>query len=306
MLSEELRQKVWITPSPYRFSYEGSDGEEHELNPEESGSVSHPLSDSRGCWSPDTDGFRATRNYTVRTASFLFGKNGIACSDAKLALVLIWTSADSRARSASEIGLIDNSSTAQVFKLDVSFPSPRFRGRVDFQTAIVIREAGHPADDETHLANIPGTVVGIVDSYSLQFDGTGSSFPVWTFSKPDGLLWQVQCEFDDVLTDSFNDSVAILLNRAHRDYKYINPADRSYYNPSFLREVLAGAITTIVDYVREKGRTDWNDVLNGKAEEGSVGQVIFYFASTLNMNLDAPKQCSISVRDYLDRNLSAL
>jgi hypothetical protein len=205
-----------------------------------------------------------------------------------------------------EIGVIENTASPQVLALNVEFPTPCFRGRVDLQTAIVIKKAGHPLDDEAHLANISGTVVGIIDTYSLQFDGTGSSFPILLNSKINGLLWELQCDFDDVLTDRFSDSVAVILNRAHKDYKFINPADTNNYNPSLLREVLASAISSMVDYVREKGRTDWNDVLNGKAEEGSVGQVIYYFVTALNMNLDDPKQCSISLRDFFEKNLDVL
>ena len=305
VLGEELKQKVNVKPSPYRFYYKDNDGEEYDLVPDETVSTARPLTDERGRWSPDTDGFSVSRNYTVRTASFLYGKNGIACSDAQLALVLIWTSADSRARSAVEIGLIGNIPSPQQFSLNAEFPKPRFRGRVDFQTAIVIKTAGHPSEGEEHLANLAGTVVGVLDSYSLHFDGAGSTFPIMTVSNS-GLLWQVQCDIDDVLTDRFEDSVAILLNRAHRDYTYINPADSNYFNPSFLREVLAVAVSTIVDQVREKGRTDWNDVLSGKAEEGSVGQVIYYFATALNLNLDDPKKCSISLREHFEKNLTAL
>lgn len=305
-LSYELIQKARVLFSPYRFYYADDEGEEYDLVPDESSFVSHPLSDDRGRWSPDTDGFKLSRNYTVRSASFFFGKNGLVCSDASLAIVLIWTSAESRQRSAIEIGIIQNSTDSQSFILKADFPKPRFRGRVDLQTAIVIKKAGNPTEGEFHLANMAGTVVGIIDNYSIQFDGTGSSFPVMSFNNPNGLLWQVQCDFNDVLTDQFSETVAVLINRAHKDYKYINPSDKCNYNPSFLREVLAEAIATIVDFVREKGRTDWNDVLNGKVEEGSIGQVIYYFSTTLNMNLDDPRQCSISFRDYFDKNLAAL
>ena len=169
--------------------------------------------------------------------------------------------------------------------------------------AVLIKKAGNPGPDETHLANLPGTVLGILDTYTILFDGKGSAFPVAITNNPGGLLWSVDCDFDDPTTDRFNDCVSINLNSAHKDYKYINPSDKAF-NPAFMREVLAGAISTIVDCVRE---TDfWDDIRNGNVEEESVGQAIYYFSKTLDLNLEDARQCSISFREYFEQKLGEL
>lgn len=304
VLDDELIQKIRIQPSQFQLSYMDKAGDDQELVAEDTLSNAHPISDEKGRWSPDTCGLSLSRTYTVRNASFLYGKNGVACANATLALVLLLESPDSRQRSASVIGPLANSLEPQVLTLSQSFREPRFKGRLTLKTAIAIMKEGTPGEGEEFLANTPGTILGVVDTYSLLFDGSGSAFPIYISSNPGGLLWSVDCDLDDPTTDRFEDCVSINLNKAHKDYKYINPNDKTYYNPSFLREVLAGALSTIVDCIRE---TDcWDDIRNGRVEEESVGQAIHYFAKALDLNLDDAKQCSVSFRNYFEQKLTEI
>lgn len=302
-ITNSLLQKLGFSPSPYRFIYLNTEGEEFDLTDDGLLSNLHPLIDEHGRWSPDSHGFGLSRYYALENSSVLFGKEGICCHDAVLGLALIWKSSDSRQRSSVYIGEIPCSSKLKVFTLNETFPKPIFRGRLDLESVIFIRKAGYPLEDEKHLANIPGTIVGVLDSYSILFDGSGSAFPVTIENNKDGLLWSISCEFDDPLTDRFNESVSINLNCAHPDYQYIDPNNKKY-NPSFLREILASALSTLVDQIREG--ESWDDIKNGMSEEGSVGQAIYYFSKTLELNLDDAYQCSIAFRSYFEQKLKAI
>ena len=304
MIDTELIRKIRFQFTPYCFEYTDDSGDMQKLQADDDGSCLHPLVDERGCWSPDEKGFSISRTYSIRSASFLFGADGVACKNATLVLALLCKSPDSRQRLAFEISEIENSLEYQEYQLNRLYLKPYFRGRLDLQTAIILKKGGTPGVDEMHLANIPGTVLGIVDSFSVLFDGTGSMFPINIINDRDGLLWSVDCRFDDPLLDKFSDCISININRAHKDYKYINKGDKGNFNPSFLREVLAGALATIVDCVRESD--SWDSIKNGHSDMESVGQVVYYFLSTLNLNLDDAKQCSMAFRDYFERKLGEL
>lgn len=303
VLDAQLGLRLRPQFSPFRFFYKDENGDEQDLVVEDAGSSIHPLSDEHGRWSPDDHGLGFTRSFSVRCASFLYGKGGVACHDAVLTLALLWKSPDSRQRSALEIGEILDSPEQQSFSFREYFPKPRFKGRLDLQTAIIIKKPGSPGEGEEQFANIAGTVLGVIDTFSVLFDGHGSSFPVMVVTDKGGLLWSVKCDFEDPLVDQFDESVAINLNSAHKDFKFINPKDKKF-NPSFLREVLAGALSNIVDYLRET--TWWDEIKNGKGEDGSVAKAVDYFATTLNLNLDDPRQTSIAFRDYIDKHLGEL
>ncbi len=304
MLDDALVQKTGPKFTPFSFYYREENGDRVELLAEDSASCVHPLTDEHGRWSPDVNGFGFSRTFTIRCASFLYGKNGVACKDAVLAVVLLWKSPDSRQRSSMEVGILNDLPTPQSFQIEKYFSTPCFKGRLDLQTAVVIKKAGNPDEDEGHLANIPGTVLGILDTFSVEFDGRGSSFPVMVVNDPGSLLWSVKCDFDDPLIDKFSDSVSINLNSAHRDFRFINATDKKNFNPSFLREVLAGALSTIVDTLRES--IWWDDIKNGKGEEDSIAKAINYFDSGLELILDDPRQCSMAFREYFEKKLGEL
>jgi hypothetical protein len=305
LLDDDRVLKLSPSFSPYRFYFKDDEGVEVDLTAEDVSSSVHPLSDEHGRWSPDKHGFGFERAYTINNAPSLYGKDGIACADAVLALVLVWKSPDSRQRSAFEIGEVINRPGEQEFPYRHYYNKPIFKGRLDLQVCLVIKEAGIPAEGEELFANMAGTVLGVLDSYSVRFDGFGSSFPVMVVNDVGGLLWSVRCDFDDPLTDKLVDTVAINLNSAHRDFKYINHADRKNFNPSFLRQVLADALSTIVDYIRETPSW-WDEIVNGKGEPESVAMAMNYFLTTLELNLDDPKQCSIAFRDLFEHKLLEL
>lgn len=304
MLDEELKKKLHPQFDAYRFFYKDENGDEHDLVAEDVSTSVHPLSDEHGRWSPDENGFGLDRSGTIRCSSFLYGENGVACKDAVLALALVWKSSDSRRRSAFEICEIPDSNEVIHISYNKYFPKPRFKGRLDFQVCIIIKKAGNPTDGEELFANMAGTVLGVLDSFSVAFDGTGSSFPIMIVNDRGGLLWSIRCSFDDPLTEKLASTVSINLNSAHRDFKYINPTSKSY-NPAFLREVLADAMANIVDCIRETPSW-WDEIKNGNGEPESVAMAINYFMETLDLNLDDAKQCSIAFRDYFERKLLEL
>lgn len=303
-ISDELKGMIRYRSTSFTFSYQEG-GEDHELVAEDNGSSVRPLVDEHHRWTPDSFGLRIGRTYRINSASFLFGEKGVACSDAELGLALVWKSSDSRQRSAVDLGAILNSNEEQTYTLDKPFSEPRFRGRLELQTVIVVRKAGHPGENEEFLANIPGTILGVLDSFSVLFDGNGSMFPVSYGPNPGGLLWSVDCNFDDPTTAIFDaDTVSINLNTSHGDYKYINMADKANFNPALLKEILADAVATIVDCARESSY--WDDIRNGKSEEGSVGEAIHYFLKVLDLDLDNPRLSSISMRTLFEQKLAGL
>ena len=48
---------------------------------------------------------------------------------------------------------------------------------VNFSVVLYIAKAGVPEEDEMHLANEEGFVLGELDSFTLRIEGSGSLFP---------------------------------------------------------------------------------------------------------------------------------
>ena len=173
---------------------------------------------------------------------------------------------------------------------------------MNFTTVMYIAEAGHPRDDEQHLANTNGYILGVLDNYAIKLDGSSSTFPVFEVSEPGQPLWYVKCDWLDPTADAFSESVSINLNTAHKNYAYIDRTQKQFDN-QLLAEIMASAITLIIEKVRlEPGY--WDQIVQGNdLEQGSVGQAIYYFQDTLEWDLSTPDSVSLCARKFFDQRM---
>ena len=303
-LSEELARKIRFQKSKFQFFYTDKNEEEHELDDEpiEAMSSVNCIKDENGEWDQDTHNFGFKRRYLLRTFSCLFGESGIACKNAVLGLALVWTSSDSKQRGVIRIGtfsLDDETMEASVVK---TFDCAQLRGQVDLTTVLYIASAGVPENNEHHLANTNGYVVGELETYTIQLDGRGSTFPVFEVFAPNQPLWYVKCDWSDPTQDSFSDSISINLNMAHKNYRYID-RKQAAFNSQLLSEIIASAISIIIERARLQSAY-WDQIIsNDSLVEGSVGQAIFYFSEALDWDLSTPESVSLCARKYFDQRM---
>lgn len=302
-LTPDLLKKVRFQKSKFSFFYTDKNDEEHELydEPVEALSAVNIIKDEEGKWDQDKNNIGFRRKYVLRTFRCLFGKNGVACEDAVLGLAVIWTSSDSKQRGVIPVATFTAGDLDVEAKAEKLFLKAQLRGQVDFTTVIYIDSAGNPSDGETHLANTDGFVLGELETYTVQLDGKGSVFPVFEGADPGGPLWRVQCDWEDPAVDAFSECVSINLNTAHKSYKFID-RDNPAFNSAFLSEVMAAAISVIVEQLRNSPY--WEQIVsNDSLEDGSVGQALYYFRDALGWNLENPESVSVSVRRFFDQRM---
>lgn len=303
-LNEEFISKIRFQKQKYNFFYTDKNDDEYELadEPTEAMSSTYCIKDENGVWTQDDNNLGLRRKYCLRTFHCLFGENGVACKNAKLGLAIQWTSPDSRQRGVIRIG--EFCATDQIMEAEAEriFGKAQLRGEVTFTTVLYIAEAGKPTENENHLANTNGYILGELDTFTIRLDGSSSAFPVFEVSEPGQPLWYVKCDWMDPTIDSFSDSVSINLNTAHKNYAYIN-RDEKVFDSQLLAEIMASAITLIIEKVRlEPGY--WDQIMQGDSlETGSVGQAIYYFMDTLEWDLSSPDSVSLCARKFFDQRM---
>lgn len=303
-LNEELQKKVRFQKSRFTFYYKDKVHEEHELKdePVEAQSSIYCIKDEEGVWTQDDYNFCLRRRYCLRTFQCLFGPDGVACKNARLGLAMIWTSSDSKQRGVIPIGTFGFADSILEAVAEKEFEVAQLRGEVDFSTVLYIAEAGTPEEEELHLANTNGYVLGEFESYVIKLDGNGSTFPVFEVSEPGQPLWYVRCDWIDPTADSFSDCVSINLNTAHKNYRYINRNEK-VFDPQLLAEIMASAISIIIEKVRLQSAY-WDQIMgNDSLEQGSIGQAIYYFMETLEWDLGTPESVSLSARKFFDQRM---
>ena len=252
-------------------------------------------------WDPDDDDFGITATYIIKKPEMIFGPRGIVCHDAVLGLALIWESHDSHQRGVKPLAEFKKGTGEKTYEITHVFPKASFRGRLSLEFVVYLKTAGNPNDDELHLSNIPGTVFGTLDSSCVLFDGTGAVFQFNEVADQNGLLWSVICDFDDVTSDSFFESIEIDINPLHPNFKFLsrNSPDRE---PEMLREVLSGAMTTVALTIRKKcSDLEWSSIEAGRVEKGSVGDLMHYLINKLNVDTSSPEKCSESIRRIMEK-----
>lgn len=311
-LSKELKDSGIFQGKKYSFSYTDNDGYERNLEYEAATEgVSVNCLKTDGVWSADKNNFTIKRTVALKCYRDLFGPQGIACRTAKLGLSLKWTSSDSRQRGAESI--MEFSVTQEELsetkdhtfaegEIEKEFSCAKLRGDIEFSVVLYIAEAGIPEKDETHLANEEGFVLGEFDTFTLRIDGTGSLFPVFEVYEKDKPLWYVRCDWTDPLSDPFAESVSINLNTAHKNFKYIDRTQKTFCS-QLLVEVMSSALCCIIEKIRSENYLE--QILGDEeGEEGSIGEVIRYFAATLGWDFSTPDNLSLTIRNFFDRRVS--
>lgn len=308
-LTETMKEGIFQAKN-YIISYD-NEGFEKELDYElaEVGALYHCLK-SDGKWNVDTHNLYFKRSIALKNFKKLFGPFGIASKNSKLGLSVIWTSPDSRQRGAVLVKKFNVSSeewndkqdhTFVEADIDIEFPCAKLRGDVKFSIVLSIAEAGKPNDDEIHLANEEGFVLGELDTFVIRIDGNGSLFPVYEVYEPNHSLWHVRCDWTDPMVDPFSETVSININKAHKNFKYIDRGQKTFC-AQLLIEVMSAALCCIVEKIRSEKYLD-QILSDEEVESGSVGEAIRYFSQTLGWDLSAPDKLSCSAREFFDRRI---
>ena len=304
VLTDDLLSKIRFQPSPYELYYVRDD-QEYILRTEEieGSATAHKIVDDEGIWSPDDYNLCIRRRYSIRTYQCLFGQDGIACSNAKLGIALMWMSSDSKQRGVIPIGNIEKSSKDLELILNYEFEKAQLRGAVEFLTIIYLKEAGTPLWGEEHLANQYGCILGELENkFIIMLDGVGSVFPIYETAEPAQPLWYVKCDWDEPTYDLFSDSVSININTAHKNYKYLDKTKRTF-DEQLLKEIMASAIGTIITKLKEQ-ENYWDVTTTGVGlQSGSVSEAIYYFISTLEWDVSSPETMSLSIRKFFDQRM---
>ena len=304
-LNEDILTKVRYEYSEYEFYYT-SDDEEYDLKSEgiDGSELIFRLNDDRGAWTPDSYNLGIHRSLDCMSCMNMFGEKGIACQEAVIGVALAWSSSNSRQRGTIPYsGDITNTCVPQNLELDCAFNKAQLRGSVELETVLYIKEpAKEPKENEKHLANKKGYLLGTLgEKIIIQFDGSGSMFPIFEEQKPGCPLWRVACDWDDPLYDAFSDCVKIYLNKAHRSYKQIDRTNEKTFVPQLLNEIMASALTLIITKIKSD-EDAWAAIQTGdNPQEGSLASAIDYFCNTLGWKTDSPEKLSLSIREFFER-----
>lgn len=322
-LSDRIKQKnkVSIDEDSHKlaFSYDAvvdNETNNYPLETTSTNSLFYQLYDTQGVWSPDTHNLKVSGVFIITNPMGLYGENGIAPKESSIGLAIRWCSGTSKKRGVKFIGEINKSTDRQEIQFCVVFDKAELRGSVTFYFELFINSNELGSQVEQHLANKKGTIIGEDQICILDIDAKEQSFPIELFDDPDAPLWKLYVSGGDPRQEAWgSDAVKIQLNKAHKDYKYINQDLKTKFSPVLLREILASAVSLYINKLQElaikwePGCHNLQDFLDDDTEweSGCVAEVVKGFQSEpMYFDFTSSIETSISVHKYFDLKLGNL
>lgn len=258
------------------------------------------LEDENAFWDINSQSLTVELKMEIKNSRPLFGQNGIANSGARIGFAIQWYSRESMQRGIVRVGVMDYfDNIPKEYRIEINFDVGQLRGDIVFQPFLYIERAANQIDERGgYLQNNIGSILGGFSEVKVVLDGDGSEFPIYIVSNPEGPLWQVDCQWDDPVTEAFSRSVAIRLNQNHPGYKYVDRNNKKF-DQFLINDIVASSICIIITKVAQSAYASCLKS-DDYFEIGSVAHVANYFIKTFGLkNYDDLDLLSSEVRQRL-------
>jgi len=297
-LYDEHMEEALNVSIDLQFFYKDEDGSKQALRQKEDYEYKTLLSNDDDSWDFVEKGFGLSGNVILGSPSSLFGPTKLVNADAELGLAIQWLSKQSSQRGVIPLATITSTTSNDIIiPVDYYFQKDKLFGEVHISLVAYLKKASQ--DSTRGQAQLTGTILGKLVEWFVILDGSGSTFPIVIVNEPDKPLWYVDFNYSEPLVEPFDkEYIAIYLNKAHVAFPSIQKPKTNLDHALYV-EFLAGALQLILQNLMEC--PDWQDIQDGSnCEEGSIGQVMHYFKTTLNWDFDTPEKLSMSLHKDLD------
>ncbi|PWW32320.1 hypothetical protein DFO73_101584 [Cytobacillus oceanisediminis] len=295
---DEAMEELLNVSTDLHFFYKDDDASRQILNETEDYEFKTLLSNDDDSWDYVEKGLGISGNVMLGSPSSLFGPTQIVNADAELGIALQWVSKQSSQRGVIPLTTITSTTPDNILiPIDYYFQKDKLFGEVHISLVIYLKKASR--NSMRGQAKLSGTILGKLVEWVVILDGSGSTFPIVIVNEPDKPLWYVDFNFSEPLVEPFDkEYIAIYLNKAHAAFPSIQKP-KTKIDQALYVEFLSGALQLILQNLMES--VDWQEIQNGEnCEEGSIGQVMHYFITTLNWEFDTPEKLAISIRKDLE------
>lgn len=280
------------------FFYREEDGAKYILNQAMDYEFKTLLSNEDDSWEYGERGFGISGNIILGNPSCLFGPTQLVAAASEIGFAFQWISKQSLQRGIIPFATIKNGADYNVnIPFEYYFLKDKLFGEVHISLVMYLKKTSR--NSMRGQAKFPGIILGELAEWDIILDGAGSTFPIVIVDEADSPLWYVDFNYTEPLIEPFDkEYIAIYLNKAHVAFSSIQK-QKNKFDQALYVEFLASALQLILQNLMECD--EWSDIQVGRnCEEGSIGQVMYYFKTTLNWNFDTPEKLAISLRKDLE------
>lgn len=248
-------------------------------------------------WNCDDYDLDISINIQLKNLNRLFGT--IAPTNSKIGFCIEWYSAQAKIRKVIKAEeLISKDDDIKNFSFTINLPKQTFNGSISLNALLYLAKADdNLSQDEIMINNNVGVIIGTVIKKIIFMTGDGSQFPIKVDSFPNySWLWKLELNLDEPATKQFSDGITLILNSAHKDYKYIDP-NSAYYCDRLANEIVTNAIVLFLSELSKSPEFD----LDGNYDNGTLLAYAKYCKERLGVDFDGLMSISNSVHEFSER-----
>jgi len=249
-------------------------------------------------WVIEQYGLIIDYSFHIGRCKTLFEKGeGVAMNDSALSVYIIHTNPENRFRKSDKVYTIyENSKDIDVTK-SIIIPANSIEEYLNVEVVLVLeKKSSKPCLPQ--FVEVDGSILGTIKEYKLSFRGQGSLFPIVEISKPDSPLWNIEFDYDDPDTSQFVDCVKLVINKDHKDYRYLDVKDESSFCSRLLIEIMQSSILQLLLHMLDEKQLNGFDL----ATHGSIKQFVNYLIEVKDLDISTAKSISDSLKNYLDKH----
>lgn len=248
-------------------------------------------------WSPIEHNLKIEQQFILGNPGELFGDQGVTNKKNILGLACHIYSKTSNFQTTIHIGDIIDTTDRLIIPFQYEFDPNSIGGSVYFEFYIYLKEA---KIEESWATNIVGTSLmnKPLEEYTIIIDGSGSEFPIEEINDPSQPLWRVEMNWTDIYEDLFNsNSIRIILNQGHELFQQLmNQKNR--INQYLMNDIIINSMAMVIQEAIIIEKNNLNEDVD--YQPGSIAQVIWYWISSYELNVESIETISNSLRKSAD------
>ncbi len=253
------------------------------LKTDESGVLRNPVEKT---WLVQNNGMTMRTSIRLKTPKKLYGKDGVACSGAKIGFYAIWSNPSTMQADSCILNSVDGIN----FELRQTFSPEMIKGILNLTIhAFVESPAETVSEEESFLMNDSGVSIGVVATKSVLLNDDHLSFPIIKVKEDDKPLWWVTLDWEDPKVERFDNCITVFLNKKFKTYP------KSGKDAEFLCTIIASVYFLVIKKLKMQDGDIIRSLFNGsdEFEEFSVCAVMCHFCGMLQF-LDFDKMVSLT------------
>lgn len=253
------------------------------LKTDESGVLRNPVEKT---WLVQNNGMTMRTSIRLKTPEKLYGKDGVACSGAKIGFYAIWSNPSTMQADSCILNSVDGIN----FELRQTFSPEMIKGILNLTIhAFVESPAETVSEEESFLMNDSGVSIGVVATKSVLLNDDHLSFPIIKVKEDDKPLWWVALDWEDPKVERFDNCITVFLNKKFKTYP------KSGKDAEFLCTIIASVYFLVIKKLKMQDGDIIRSLFNGsdEFEEFSVCAVMCHFCGMLQF-LDFDKMVSLT------------